>query len=98
MQVGSKKGYQNGLQNDSVVQQYGTLGTLPRVTLGDPRGSRALPLDELEVTCRVRGRAEVVHKCLVGDRSGRCGRRRGVCPIWRRRGVGKEGFLPKEVI
>ena len=51
-----------------------------------------------EVTCRVRGRAEVVHKCLVGDRSGRCGRRRGVCPIWRRRGVGKEGFPPKEVI
>jgi hypothetical protein len=63
-----------------------------------PVHARAVPLDELEVTCRVRGRAEVLHKCLVGDRSGRCGRRRGVCPIWRRRGVGKEGFLPKEVI
>ena len=29
-------GYQNDLQNDSVVLQYSTFGTLPRATLGDP--------------------------------------------------------------
>ena len=27
---------QNSFQNDSVVRQYGTYGTLPRATLGDP--------------------------------------------------------------
>ena len=38
MQVGLKRGYQNGPQNESVVRQSGTFGTSPRATLGGPRG------------------------------------------------------------
>ena len=56
--LGPPKGYQNGLQNDSVVRQYGTLGTLSRVTVGDPRGSRALSSGAKAVACGERTASE----------------------------------------